>query len=192
MTFNESQLDEKAGATVDLLLHAIMDANVIEEFYDGYEHLCRETLARFNVVPKELVEDDFQRLLFETVCFAAAFIIMSQRDLDKPDTHAIRRFKDKLLERLVYYIEATGTSKLQQVEVISITPDFRYELGHRLNPVARIDEYSALEPSKAAETFSWYFALAIDPEQYAVLKILGMHSAERVLELARIVLKAVF
>ena len=201
MTSNLSQLDEKAVATADLLIQSIFEAHLIEEFYEGYEHLCHETLASFKVVPKKPVDNDFKRVLFETLCFAA-FILMSweipkhirrwRLYATRPDTQGISRFNDKLLERFLYHIEATGMSELQEVEVISVTPDFRYDLGQRLNPARRIGEYSAVEPSKAAETFSWYFAHAIDPEQYAALKILGMHSAERVVELARIVLKAAF
>src|SRR5262245_16874573 len=147
MTFSQSQLDQKAVATVDLLFQSIFEAHVMEELYEGYEHLCCETLARFNVVPKNPLDADFKRLLFETVCFAAAFIIKSWETPTRPDT---RKFKDKLKERLLYHIEATRMSELQQVEVISITPDFRYGLGQRLNPAKRIGEYSALEPSKAA------------------------------------------
>ena len=97
----------------------------------------------------------------------------------RPDMQGISRFNDKVLERFLYHIEAMGMSELQEVEVVSVTPDFRYDLGQRLSPARRIGEYSAVEPSKAAETFSWYFAHGIDPEQYAALKILGMHSAER-------------
>lgn len=201
MTFSQNQLDEKAVATADLLIQSIFEAHIIEEFYEAYENLCHETLARFNVVPKKPVDDDFKRLLFEVLCFAA-FIIMSweipkqirrwRLYNTRPDTEGIRRFNHKLMERLLYHIKATRMSDLQQVEVISITPDFRYGLGERLNAEKRIGEYSAVDPSKAAETFSWYFAHAIDPEQYAALKILGMHSVEHVVELARIVLKAVF
>jgi hypothetical protein len=201
MTSNLSQLDEKAVATADLLIQSIFEAHLIEEFYEGYEHLCHETLARFNVVPKKPVDDDFKRVLLETLCFAA-FTIMSweipkhirrwRLYTTRPDMQGISRFNDKLLERFLYHIEAMGMSELQEVEVVSVTPDFRYDLGQRLSPARRIGEYSAVEPSKAAETFSWYFAHGIDPEQYAALKILGMHSAERVVELARIVVRAAF
>ena len=143
MTFSQSQVDEKAAATADLLIQSIFEARLIEEFYEAYEHLCCETLARFNVVPLKPVDDDFKRLLFETVCFAA-FIILSCEISNhirrwhlysaSPDTPGIRRFKEKLLERLLYHMEATRMSELQKIEAISITPDFRYGLGQQLNP----------------------------------------------------------
>lgn len=201
MTFSQSELDEKAVATADLLIQSIFEARLIEEIHESYEHLCYETLARFDGVPKKPAEDDLSRLLFEILCFAA-FIIMSMEVPKhilrrrfyntKPDMQGIRRFSDKLLERLHHHIEATNTSELRQVDLVSITPDFRHGPGERLNAVKRITEYSKVGPSEAAKMFSRYFASAIDPEQYAPLQILGMHSRERVVELARIVLKAVF
>ena len=201
MKFTRSQLDKKAVATADLLIQSIFEAHLLEEIYEAYERLCYETLARFNVVPKKPAKDDFSGLLFETICFAA-FIIMSVEVPKhilrrrfyhmRPDIEGIRNFNDKLLERLLHHIKTTDMSELRQIELVSTTPDFRYGRGERLDAAKRIAEYSTADPSKVGKVFSWYFAHAIDPAEYATLQILGMHSTERVVELSRIVLKAVF
>jgi len=45
---------------------------------------------------------------------------------------------------------------------------------------------------KGAELFAQYLAYAIDPQNYVALKIIGMTHVELVVDLIRLVLKAVF
>lgn len=203
MTFNQSELDAKAVTTGNLLIVAIFESKLIEGICETYEQVCRETLARFEVVPKELGDDDYKRLLFEVICFAT-FIIMGQevpkhivrtRALltTEPDAEGIRHFNDKLLDRLSHHLEGQGFAWLREVVVTAISPNIQFGLGEPLNAAKRIADYLEGGSSlQAAKLFSQYVAYAIDPDQYVALTIIGMGWVESIIDLTRIVLKAVF
>lgn len=199
----EERLVEKARATCDLLIQVVIEAELIENICLTYEEVCDETLARFEVQPRELDQDDLNCLLFEILCFAT-FIIMGQEApkfivqkrllfFNTPDAEDIQYFNSKLLERLQEHFDIQKLGTIREVVLTAITPDSQFGLGEPPNAAKRIASYVRSGSSvKAAQLFAQYVAYAVDPENYPVLKIIGMKFVEPIVDLVRIVLEAVF
>lgn len=202
MTFDNSILSEKARATADLLVQMVFE-ELIGNICSTYDEICSEKLSRFDVQPRKLGQDDLKRLSFEILCFAV-FIIMEQEVRkfivrkrlllgNTPDTEGIQFYNSKLLDRLEEYFKAQKFGTIQEVVITAITPDIQFGLGEPLNAAKRISSYVQSKSSvKAAELFAEYVAYAVDPENYVILKVIGMTHVELVIDLVRLVLKAVF
>jgi hypothetical protein len=203
MSFDNNTLSHKAKVTADLLIQAVLESELIENIWSSYEKACVEMLARFDVQPREIDQDDLKRLLFEVLCFSA-FLIMGQeickfivqrRPLleSNPNSEGIRYYNGKLLERLKEYFEAQKFGAIREVIATAITPDIQFGLGESLDATKRISDYVQSGSSlKGAELFAHYVAFAIGPQHGVVLKPIWMAYVESIVDLVRLVLKAVF
>lgn len=203
MTFDYDTLNRKAEETCVLLVQRIQEGQVVETLWSAYEQICRDVLARFRVRPRKLTPTHRKGVSFEILCFSA-FIVMGQeapkfilrkRFLlgNQPDVKAIRYFNTKLMEHLDSYFSREGLGALREVVITAATPDIQFGDGEPLNCAKRIQSYLRSGSSiKGAELFGENLALSLDPQNYAVLKILGMKGVEFVVGLVRAVLSAVF
>ena len=196
-------LDMKARATTKLLLGLFEDKGFIDSVSLGYQQICNDALARFGVRPRSLQETDRKRLTFGIACFSA-FLTMGQEAPnlvvrgrpvwgDPPDDSAIRYFNTKLLECFDSEFQIRGIGDIREIVATSVATPIVFGSGEPLNFANRLGAYVRSGSSrKAFEYFAQQFALALDPHNYAALKMYGMQLTGGIVDLTRETLLSVF
>jgi hypothetical protein len=203
MTFDQPSLEEKSEIAFNLLIHLVTQNKLVQFIVSTYEDVCKDVLSKFDIHPRQFELNDRNRLLFEILCFSTFLItgqeipkILTRKRFlvhDVPDKEAILYFNTKLLDHLEAYCIQEDMSNLSEVILTAIDPELQYELGDPLNCMDRIRTYvKSGSPLNGAKKFAQNIALSIDPQNYAVVKVIGMKYVEPIVDLVRYVLSNVF
>lgn len=203
MPLSIDELDGKAEVTADLLVSAIRDGKLADGICDSYTEICNTVLKKFNVTPKKIGSDEKNRLFFELVCFPAFLIMgtMAEKQITKPrllvmrepDVEGIRRYNDRLSEKLISHLKEAGATDVREITVLRMDPKMEFGQGELLDFDRRIADYLRLATTlEAAERFPMYIAFAVDPERYVELKVLGAQYLKPISLLADAIVKDVF
>jgi len=202
--YSEAELDVKAKATVFSLDRNLERGNVVKEISATYIRFCESAEAKKQSIKlRKITEGSELRLLFETLCFTTFLTtkiipkyIFTKRLLIKKVNHElVRYYNHRSTQHLTKLCRDLGMTKLNEIVLISSSPEIKIKHGDPLHPMKRLKEYSESQGRKGGTGSSHFgsnIAKALDPFNYQALGALWMDLVTALTKLTDKVLSEVF
>jgi len=198
--YSKQELDSKAHDIVVWIYRTINDQNLVQKTCNTYKKFCHSKEAKgVGITYREITEETRLRLLFEMLCFATSQIsvfiaqIVARKKIftKEKNAEAERYFNLQVGNNLSNICESLGMSSLREIVLISITPNFKFGYGDKIDPIIdRIMPYMKMrlnKPGSELEYFGQHIGKSFDPEHYPTLGLIG---GELGFELAEVTKKA--
>jgi hypothetical protein len=202
--YTEAELDVKAKATVFSLDRNLERTMVVEEISRTYSRFCQSSEARkLSIKQRSITEGVELRLLFETLCYATflttkitpRYIATKKLIIKKVDHELVRYYNARIAQYLTKLCHDLGMTKLNDIVLMSPSPEVKIKHGDPLHPITRLNEYSECQRRKGgteALHFGTNMGKALDPFNYQALEALWGELVTALTKLADQVLSEVF
>lgn len=203
-----NQLKESGELAAAKLVLEVTESDFLSHACKLYVNACKQLAARGDVRPRDLGQDDRDRMAFEAIAFGAFCVtVMSGKYFVKKagffrrelDNAAFDAFSDGLCRTLAESPVIVKFKRLRGVNLIQNEPVYECREGEALNISKRKGEYHLLCVRAANQSagmnaalmeFGKNFALALDPQRFELAMAVAAPHAVVIVKVSELIATA--